>query len=48
MGTGDISLGVKRMGHLPPSSDEAKNMWSYTSTPPRVMAEWFIKHGENI
>jgi hypothetical protein len=36
--TGDLSLGVKRPGreadHSPPSSDEVKNMWSYTSTPP--------------
>jgi hypothetical protein len=34
---GALSLGVKRPGHeadhLPPSSAEAKNAWSYTSTP---------------
>jgi hypothetical protein len=35
---GALSLGVKRPGreadHLPPSSAEVKNAWSYTSTPP--------------
>jgi hypothetical protein len=35
--TGALSLGVKRPGresdHSPPSSDEVKNAWSYTSTP---------------
>jgi hypothetical protein len=34
---GAISLGLKRSGreadHLPPSSAEVKNVWSYTSTP---------------
>jgi hypothetical protein len=34
---GTLSLGVKRPGreadHSPPSSDEVKNAWSYTSTP---------------
>jgi hypothetical protein len=34
---GALSLGVKRPGreadHSPPSSDEAKNEWSYASTP---------------
>jgi hypothetical protein len=33
---GNLSLGVKRLGleadHLPPSSAEVKNAWSYTST----------------
>jgi hypothetical protein len=35
---GVLSLGVKRPGretdHLPPSSAEIKNVWSFTSTPP--------------
>jgi hypothetical protein len=35
---GALSLGVKRpeceADHSPPSSDEVKNAWSYTSTPP--------------
>jgi hypothetical protein len=35
---GALSLGVKRPGreadHSPPSSAEAKNAWTYTSTPP--------------
>jgi hypothetical protein len=35
---GALSLGVKRPGHeadhLPPSSDEVKNAWSYTFTSP--------------
>jgi hypothetical protein len=34
----DLFLGVKWPGreadHSPPSSDEVKNAWSYTSTPP--------------
>jgi hypothetical protein len=38
MGTGALSLGVKRPGreanHSPPSSAEVKNAWSCTSTPP--------------
>jgi hypothetical protein len=37
MGTGALSLGVKRPGreaeHSPPSSAEVKNAWNYTSTP---------------
>jgi hypothetical protein len=37
---GALSLGVKRPGreahHLPPSSAEAKNAWSYISTPQYV------------
>jgi hypothetical protein len=36
--TGDIFLAIKRPGreayHLPPSTDEVKNEWSYTFTPP--------------
>jgi hypothetical protein len=35
---GALYLGVKRLGreidHSPPSVDEAKNAWCYTSTPP--------------
>jgi hypothetical protein len=38
MGTGTLSLGVKRPGseadHSPPSSAEVKTAWSYTSTSP--------------
>jgi hypothetical protein len=37
MGTGALSLGVERpvreADHLPPTSAEFKNMWTYTSTP---------------
>jgi hypothetical protein len=35
---GTLSLGVKQLGreadHSPPSRNEVKNAWSYTSTPP--------------
>jgi hypothetical protein len=35
--SGALSLRVKQLGHeadhLPPSSAEVKNVWSYTSTP---------------
>jgi hypothetical protein len=38
---GALSLGVKRPGreadHLPPSSAEVKNAWSYTSIPPMCL-----------
>jgi len=38
MGTRGLSLGVKRprceADHLPPSSAEVKNAWTYDSTPP--------------
>jgi hypothetical protein len=38
MGIRSSFLGVKRLGckadHLPPSSAEVKDVWSYTSTPP--------------
>ncbi|PNF15383.1 hypothetical protein B7P43_G01010 [Cryptotermes secundus] len=38
MGTGALSLGVKRPGreadHSPPTSVEVKKMWIYTFTPP--------------
>jgi len=38
VGTGALSLGIKRpeseANHSPPSSAEAENSWSYTSTPP--------------
>jgi hypothetical protein len=38
MGTGDLSLGVKRPGreadHSPPSTAEVQNAWSYTSIHP--------------
>jgi len=53
MDTGTLSPGVKRPGleadHLPPSSAEVKNRWSYTSTPPYVlMALYLVKHGYNF
>ena len=38
MGTGVLSTGLERTGraveHLPPSSEEVKHEWNYTSTPP--------------
>jgi len=45
MGTGGSFPGGKRSereaGHLPPSSAEVKNAWSYTDTHPYVfMASW--------
>jgi hypothetical protein len=44
MGTGALSLGVKRQGreadHLPPSSAEVKNEWSCTSTPQYAFMAW--------
>jgi hypothetical protein len=48
-----LSLEVKRPGretyHLPPSSAEVKNAWSYTSTPQYVFMEWcLVKHGDNF
>jgi hypothetical protein len=39
-----LSVGVKRPGreadHLPPSSAEVKNAWSYTSPPPYASMAW--------
>jgi hypothetical protein len=39
-----LSLGVKWPGresdHLPPSSDEVRNTWSYTSTPQYAFMAW--------
>jgi len=32
----DSLLGVRRLGHSPPSSDAVKNEWSYTSPPPYI------------
>jgi hypothetical protein len=48
-----ISQGVKRPGHeadhSPPSSDEVKNAWSYTSPPQYVFrALCLIKHRDNF
>jgi hypothetical protein len=41
MGTGILSWGVTLPGryvdHSPPPSDEIKNEWSYTSTPPTFL-----------
>jgi hypothetical protein len=53
MGTGDLSLGVKRLGRdgdrSPPSSAEVKNEWSYTSTLPILFMAWcLVKHGDNF
>jgi hypothetical protein len=50
---GVLSLGVKRPGreadHSPPSSAEAKNVWSYTSTPQFVFIAWcLVKHRDNF
>jgi hypothetical protein len=40
MGTGALSLGLKRLGgeadFSPPASAEVKNTWIYTSTAPYV------------
>jgi hypothetical protein len=52
MGTGTLSLGVKRPGceadHSLPSSAEVKNAWSYTSTPQYVFMAWcLVKHRDN-
>jgi hypothetical protein len=42
--TRTLSLEVKRprceADHSPPSSDEAKNAWSYTSTPHYALTAW--------
>jgi hypothetical protein len=54
MGTRALSLGVKRPGreadHSPPSSDEVKNVWSYTPVPivrlRSVVLSW--KHRDNF
>jgi hypothetical protein len=55
MGTGALSLGVKRLGretdHSPPSSVEVKNARSYTSIPPvrlRGMVLSYEKHSDNF
>jgi hypothetical protein len=50
---GALSLGVKRPGreadHLPPSSVEVKNAWSYNSTPQCVFMVWcLVKHKDNF
>jgi hypothetical protein len=51
---GALSLGVKRPGHeadrSPPSSDEAKNAWSYTPPLPQyVFMRWcLIKHRDAL
>jgi len=49
MGTGALSLGVKRPGreadHSPPSSSEVKNAWNYDSNPQYVFKAWcLVKH----
>jgi hypothetical protein len=51
--SGTVSLGVKQLryeaDHLPPSSAEVKNAWSYTSTPPYVFMAWcLVKHRDNF
>jgi hypothetical protein len=50
---GALSLGVKRPGrepdHLPPSSAEVKNAWSYTSAPQYAFTGWcLVKHRDNF
>jgi hypothetical protein len=50
---GALSLGVKRpereADHLPPSSAEVKNAWSYASTPQYVFMAWcLVKHRDNF
>jgi len=49
----NLSLGVKRSmrkSYLsPPSSTEAKNAWSYVSTPQYVFMAWnLVKHNDNF
>jgi hypothetical protein len=43
---GALTPAVKRQGcevnHLPPSSDEGKNAWSYTSTPSVRLMVWCL------
>jgi hypothetical protein len=34
--------------HLPPSSVEIKNEWSYTSTPHYFMTRYLVKHRDNF
>jgi hypothetical protein len=53
MATRALSLRVKRPGcetdHSPPSSDEVKNEWSYTSTPQYAsMASCLVKHRDDF
>jgi hypothetical protein len=44
--SGAVSMGVKRPGreaeHLPPSSAEVKNAWSYTSTQQYTFIAWCL------
>jgi hypothetical protein len=52
MGTGALSLGVKRPGreadHSPPCSTDVKNEWSYTSISQYVFMAWcLVKHRDN-
>jgi len=40
---------VCRAEHLPASTAEVKNTWSYTATPPYVFIEWYlVKHKDNL
>jgi len=42
------SLG-RKADHSPPSSSEAKNMWSYTSTPPYFLMAWcLVEHWDDV
>jgi hypothetical protein len=47
MDTGGHFLGVKRPEredkHSPPTSTEAKNAWSYTSTPQYIFMVWYLQ-----
>jgi hypothetical protein len=52
-GTRGFSPGIKRLGrkadHSPPYRAEAKNAWSYTSTPQHVFISWLlVKHRDNF
>jgi len=42
---GAVSLGTKQPGreadHLPPSTAEVQNAWSYTSTPQYAFTAWY-------
>jgi hypothetical protein len=50
VGTGVSFPEVERSGcyadHLPPPNTEVKNAWNSSSTPPYIMARYWVKHGQ--
>jgi len=53
MGTGDSFTRGKaterEADYSPPRSTEFKNAWSYISTPPYVLMEWYVdKHRDHF